>query len=209
MIESIGRGMKRLYAVLWIEWGLVLINGIGFLLGTLYWYGPQLASTPAYLWPWLVDSPLSVLGYAIALPLVRRQVKTMHWLATWAVFSNVKYGLWTVLFWSLWWQQGNPFTLESVAMTFTHGAMVLMGLSLLLFYTPTWQEVVLSAAWFGLNGYLDYWHGLVQTLPARVSVATLQQEQIAVTLGLTILLLMGSLTVRARIPAQRQAHHPS
>ncbi len=72
-IEEQMRFIRRLYAIPLIEGGLVLINLLGFLIGTIYWYGPQMQVISPLLWPWLVDSPLSVLGFGLALPLIRRE----------------------------------------------------------------------------------------------------------------------------------------
>jgi uncharacterized membrane protein YpjA len=190
--------IRRLYTIPVIEWGLVLSNLLGFVLGTIYWYGPQMAVTSPWWWPWLVDSPLSVLGFALALPLIRRWVTpATAWLATWAVFSNIKYGLWTVVFWLLWWQGPGSFTLESLTMTFTHAAMVAMGASLLLFYQPRPWQVVMVAAWFALNDYLDYWQHLAPSVPPGVSLDLLQVEQVTVTGLLTVGLLWLSFRVKA------------
>jgi len=118
----LARRVRVFLSIPLVEWGLVIINLLGFLIGAIYWYGPQLRVVPPWLWPWLVDSPLSVLGFAVALPWIRR--RPHDWwarlVATWSVMSNVKYGLWTVLFWFLWWRGPGYFTLESVTMTFTH-----------------------------------------------------------------------------------------
>jgi uncharacterized membrane protein YpjA len=204
MLRVLQDFFRRLYAIPLVEWGLVLINLVGFVLGTLYWYGPQLAVTPPPLWPWLVDSPLSVLGFALALPALKREWPGTGWLATWALFSNVKYGLWTVLYWSLWWRAGNPLTLESGTMTFTHAAMVVMGLSLLVYFRPRVHEVLASAAWFGFNDYLDYWQHLAPRVPADVPIRVLQTEQVAVTLLLTLGLL-----ALARAPRAAGATSPA
>jgi uncharacterized membrane protein YpjA len=186
--------IQQLYAVPMVEASLVLGNLLGFILGTLYWYGPQMAFTPPWLWPWLVDSPLSVLGFALALPLIRRRpARATELLATWAVFSNIKYGLWTVVFWLLWWQGPGSFTLESIIMTFTHAAMMGMGASLLLFYRPSIWPIMVTALWFAFNDYLDYWHGIAPSVPPGVSLDTLKMEQVTVTSLLTVGLLWFSL----------------
>lgn len=189
MLPFIAHLLRRLYAHPLVEGSLIFINLVGFVAGTLFWYGPQLAVTPAALWPWLVDSPLSVLGFAVALPLLKRGKRGTGWLATWALFSNVKYGLWTVVYWTLWWRAGNPLTTESVTMTFTHAAMIGMGLSLLVYFRPRLWGVLFSAAWFGFNDYLDYWQGLAPTVPGDVPIGFLQVEQLVVTISLTLALL--------------------
>jgi uncharacterized membrane protein YpjA len=189
MLARLEDTLRRLYAVPLVETGLIFINLVGFAAGALLWYGPQLAVTPVVLWPWLVDSPLSVLGFALALPLLKRGRPGTGWLATWALLANVKYGLWTVLYWSLWWRAGNPLTLESGTMTFTHAAMVVMGLSLLVYFRPRVREVLASAAWFGFNDYLDYWQNLAPRVPTDVPLSILRAEQVVVTVVLTLFLL--------------------
>lgn len=191
MLLRVAAGVRSLYANPVIEWGLVLVNLLGFLIGTIYWYGPQMAMVSPLLWPWLVDSPLSVLGFALGLPLVRRgQGPWRTLLATWALFSNVKYGLWTVVFWLLWWQESGRLTLESVTMSITHGAMVAMGLSLLLYFRPRLWQILVVASWFALNDWLDYWQGLAPRVPPGVSLEFLQIEQLIVTALLTLMLLL-------------------
>ena len=74
-------------------------------------------------------------------------------------------------------------------MFFTHGAMVLMGASLLLFYHPKVWQVLTVTAWFALNDYLDYWGGIAPTVPAGVSLETLKIEQVIVTTLLMVGLL--------------------
>jgi uncharacterized membrane protein YpjA len=195
--------IRRLYSIPIVEWGLVIINLLGFVIGTIYWYGPQMAMFPPYLWPWLVDSPLSVLGFALALPLIRRgRTPWRELLATWALFSNIKYGLWTVVFWMLWWNGPGYFNLESVTMTFTHAVMVLMGGSLLLYYRPAVWQVLVVTLWFAWNDYLDYWHGLAPRVPPGVSLDALQVEQVIVTTVLALGLLLLALRAEPRSPTE-------
>lgn len=191
LLRRVAAGVRHLYANSFIEWGLVLVTLLGFVTGTLYWYRPQMAQVAPVLWPWLVDSPLSVLGFALALPLVRRGSGPWRGLlATWAVFSNVKYGLWTIVFWLLWWQGAGTLTLESVTMTVTHAAMVGMGLSLLVYFRPHLWQVLVVVSWFVFNDWLDYWHGLAPRVPPGVSLEVLRLEQVLVTTVLTVFLLV-------------------
>lgn len=190
-VDVIAEWIRRIYGVRWIEGALVGINLLGFLLGTLFWYGPQMRQISPALWPWLVDSPLSVLAFALALPLIRRGGgAAREMLATWALFSNVKYGLWTVVFWILWWRGPGTFNLESITMTFTHAVMVGMGASLLLYFRPRIWQVAAASGWFALNDYLDYWQGIAPRVPAGVSIETLKVEQLIVTAAITLALLV-------------------
>lgn len=72
---------------------LVLVNLGGVAYG-LFYYGPQFGLTPAWLWPWVPDSPLSVGFFAVAIALhaARRPSQLADWLA---FLANIKVGLWT------------------------------------------------------------------------------------------------------------------
>lgn len=72
---------------------LVLVNLGGVAYG-FYYYGPQFGLTPAWLWPWVPDSPMSVgfFALALALRLAGRPSQLVDWLA---FIANLKVGLWT------------------------------------------------------------------------------------------------------------------
>ena len=53
ILTSLAGLIRRLYAIPLIEGGLVVSNLVGFLIGAIYWYGPQMA----------VISPLVIAAY--------------------------------------------------------------------------------------------------------------------------------------------------
>jgi len=162
-------------------------NGIGAIAGVLYWYGAQLRASPWYLWPFVPDSPLSTFMVLPALTLILRRRPGWPLLNAYAAFGVIKYGLWTVAFWSLYWTGGGPFTLESVAMTFTHSVMIAEGLLLLHYARLTGPIALGLGAWFLFNDWVDY--GPLHTrpgLPPGVSVQTMTWVAVGLTLLITI-----------------------
>ncbi len=185
-------GLAVLYQrfVAWVLSPLVVTaifvgNGIGAVAGFIYWYGRQFALTPWFLWPFVPDSPGSTFLVLPALALILRRRPGWPFLNAFAAFGVIKYGLWTVAFWTLYWMSGGPPTLESVAMTITHLIMTAEGLFLLNYHRLTLATALGIGGWFFLHDWVDY--GPLQTrpgLPPGVSVTTMMW----VALGLTTLL---------------------
>lgn len=162
-------------------------NGIGAIAGVLYWYGGQLLASPWYLWPFVPDSPGSTFWVLPALALVLWRAPGWPLLNAFAAFGVIKYGLWTVLFWSLYWANGGPPHVESLAMTFTHLIMAFEGVVLLAFTRLTRTVVLGLGAWFLLNDWIDF--GPLQTrpgLPPGVSVSLMVRAAVGLTLLLTV-----------------------
>lgn len=160
-------------------------NSIGAVAGLVYWYGDQLLAGPWYLWPFIPDSPGSTFWVIPALALIFRRAPGWPWLNAFAAFGVIKYGLWTVVFWSLYWANDGVPHLESIVMTLTHLVMVVQGLLLLNFTRLTKRVALGLGGWFLLNDWIDF--GPVQTrpgLPPGVSV----EVMMAVTVGITLLL---------------------
>lgn len=93
MLDAALRWLARFRDEPRLAWLLVLVNLGGVAYGFAY-YGQQFAVTPAYLWPFVPDSPLSVGFFALSLALHqrRRPSRLVDWLA---FIANVKVGLWT------------------------------------------------------------------------------------------------------------------
>jgi uncharacterized membrane protein YpjA len=122
------------------------------------------------------------------------------WLLTLFACGQIKYGVWTITAWLLFWQntaiqQGAPlFTFDSVFMTITHIGLVAQGVLLLTYYRPNWPAAVVSVAWFALSDFVDYGLGYYPPLPLQyIPLHIMQWSTIAVTfvLGGVILLLRG------------------
>lgn len=178
----------------WVSTAIFVGNGIGAIAGVLYWYGGQLRATPWYLWPFVPDSPGSTFMVIPALALIRWRRPGWTLFNAYAGFGVMKYGLWTVAFWSLYWRNGGPFSLESVSMTVTHLIMTLEGLALWYYTKPTRLIALGLGAWFVLNDAIDY--GPLQTrpgLPPGVSVTTMMWIALGLSIALALALLQGSL----------------
>ncbi|MCS7220922.1 MAG: DUF1405 domain-containing protein [Anaerolineae bacterium] len=166
----------------WIVTAIFIGNMIGAVAGMIYWYGGHFAASPWYLWPFIPDSPGSTFLVLPALALILWKRPGWPLLNAFAAFGVIKYGLWTVAFWSLFWLSGGPFTLENVAMTFTHLVMTGEGLFLLYYARLTRRAAIGLSLWFAFNDWTDY--GPLQTrpgLPLGVSIATMMWVAVALT----------------------------
>jgi uncharacterized membrane protein YpjA len=169
---------------------LVVINLGGVAYG-FYYYAPQFAITPAWLWPWVPDSPVSVGFFALAmgLRLAKRPSQLVDWLA---FLANVKVGLWTgfVLLY-----YGAHFGIPADLLTnlnfwllWLHLAMALQVLTIARGLRLGWWSAA-AAAWFGLDIAMDYalapfqFAGCVGTKPITVPCQDIGLL-VAVTIGL-------------------------
>ncbi len=119
-----------------------------------------------------------------------QQVPT--WLLGIFVAGQIKYGIWTVQAWLLYWintaeQIGAPlFRFDGVLMTVSHVAMILQGLALLTFLRPDWRTALAAILWFGLSDYVDYGVGFHPPVyPDLMPIETLQWTTVAVTILLS------------------------
>lgn len=165
-------------------------NGLGAVAGMIYWYGDQLAASPWYLWPFIPDSPGSTFWVLPALALILWRRPGWPLLNAFAAFGVIKYGLWTVVFWSLYWRNGGSPHLESITMSLTHLIMALEGVLLLGFTRLTPGVALGLGAWFLFNDWIDF--GPIQLrpgLPFGVSVTVMMWVTVALTLLLTTVYL--------------------
>lgn len=165
--------------IIWIG----LFAGIWGLAG---WYGPTFAQYPAWQWPFVPDCPLFALLFAgsLALLLVGRNWAPYN---AWVALGLIKYGVWTVVMWTLFWTRGGAVDRESITMTVAHVGMVLEGLFLFSFLRIDWPTVLWCALWFGLSDWMDY--GPFKTypaLPGLVPLAPMQWHTVGITVALTV-----------------------
>lgn len=110
-------------------WALViaLVNLLGIAYG-FYYYRPQFAATPLWLWPFVPDSPLAVLWAQLALIAywLRRPPGALDALA---VVGNVQVGLWTVYVLVAYAPEFGTYTLNlNTILLAAHAAMALLAL---------------------------------------------------------------------------------
>lgn len=127
------------------------------------------------------------------------------WLVTIFAFGQIKYGIWTISAWLLFWQNtakvfGAPvFTFDSVLMTVTHIGLTAHGVLLLTYLVPEWKGALAGLAWFGLSDYVDYGWGWYPAVPPMwIPISVLQWSTIAVTIALCVIYLLLS---RSRVGA--------
>lgn len=114
--------------------------------------------------------------------------QTPAWLLAIFAAGQIKYGVWTITAWLLFWRNtaldfGSPlFTFDSVFMTITHIGLVAQGILLLTYFKPTWTAVIVTFAWFALSDFMDYGVGVYPPLPLRyIPLSIMQWSTIAVT----------------------------
>ena len=76
-----------------LAWPIVIVNILGTGFGFWY-YQSQFAATPTVMWPFVPDSPLATLLFALAVASWKLGY-TQQWLCALAFFGNVILGLWT------------------------------------------------------------------------------------------------------------------
>jgi len=113
-----------------IAWTIIVLNFIGFVGGTILWYGEHFLGRAAgkwYLWPFIPDCPGFAFLFIIAFLGLRHG---RHWrlFNTITAYGLIKYGVWTVLYWIAYWSRGGPVEPLGVTMFLSHLGMIGEGL---------------------------------------------------------------------------------
>ena len=141
-----------------LAYGLAALNIAGFFVGTVFWYGDFIRASAPPLWayPFIPDSPLSTLLFGVALILLHRR-RPSDLLNRFAVAYNVKFGTWTMLFWSLYWARTGDLNPVSLLMFATHFGMAIEGLLLFQYLDrKSLRNTLVVLAWFVLHDVVDY-----------------------------------------------------
>jgi uncharacterized membrane protein YpjA len=155
--EPIWRFLERFRLDPKLAWLLVLINLGGVAYGFFY-YGPQFGLTPAWLWPWVPDSPLSVGFFALAMALHARgrPSQLVDWLA---FLANIKVGLWTgyvlLHYDAAFHILQEPLSNLNFWLFWLHLAMALQAFVLARGLRLGWWSAA-AIAWFGFDIAMDY-----------------------------------------------------
>lgn len=114
------------------------------------------------------------------------------WLLGLFAFGQIKYGIWTITAWLLYWRStamvfGTPhFSFDSVLMTITHVGLVAQGVLLLTYFRPDWRAALVGLVWFGVSDFVDYGLGFYPAIPEQfISLTFMQWSTIIVTLLLS------------------------
>ena len=117
------------------------------------------------------------------------------WLLAVVAAGQIKYGVWTVTAWLLFWKNtaavlGAPlFTFDSVFMTVTHLGLIAQGVLLLTYFRPTQVAALATLGWFGLSDYIDYGLGWYPAIPHQwIPLAVMQWSTVGMTVLLALLL---------------------
>jgi uncharacterized membrane protein YpjA len=167
--------LRRLFgwilAVPVIFWAVMVIDSLGFLIGTVVWYGPQLLNAPWWAWLFIPDCPLAALYGMIAYYQLRGHKKP-DWLVPLAAVSCIKYGIWTVLFWGTKWAATGEYLPLEIGLVLVHLALASQGILLL----PAFKQIrlgtrMLAIGWLAVSVVVDYGYGHHPALVAPVTPA--------------------------------------
>jgi uncharacterized membrane protein YpjA len=178
-----------------IFWTCVIVNLIGAVYGTIGWYGPMLAQSPLWTYPFIPDCPLAAAGGTVAL-LGLRAGKRWPFVYALVAFACIKYGLWTLAFWSYHWLGTGDIQPIPVMLFVSHMGLLAEGLLFVpligvLSLPKRWWVIT----WFTLSVFVDY--GLGFHPPLGGTVVT-RPFVFAVAAGLTIMLSAALLALPRR-----------
>ncbi|MGH2543266.1 MAG: DUF1405 domain-containing protein [Ardenticatenaceae bacterium] len=170
-------------------WSFIAINVVGFVWGTIGWYGQQLPRTPLMWWLFVPDCPL-VAGLAAIALWGLRQGKKWTVFNLWTAMGCIKYGVWTCMIWLAYWLQTSDFFFLSVAMFVTHIGLIAQGVVLLIL-TGRWsvRDVLPAFAYYIFADFVDYRLGHHPLYPFEVSAALVQWHTVSMTWLLGMLLI--------------------
>ena len=210
-----------------------LLGGIGMLMVTAKWFwgeGDQakaqrylavLAGISTLLWlstylpgvaaAWrLQGAMLAVWSWSLVLATsFFRQAPA--WLLGVFAFGQIKYGIWTITAWLVYWRNTNlafgapDFSFDSVFMTLTHIGLLGQGIFLLTYFRPDLMTALVSFGWFALSDFVDYGLGYYPGLPLDfIPLPIMQWSTITVTIGLSAIYLWLSQTAGASLVQSSQ-----
>lgn len=192
---------KLLHPVFRSNWFYIVLlfnNLFGTLYG-FYWYLDQITTSPVYMWPFIPNSPLTVLYFFIVLILLIRK-KRSPFMEGLAYFGLIKHGLWTVAIVTLY-QMGANYFPENLMLWFGHAYMALQAILFWYYFglPLSLGQAVAISGWYIFNDYLDYVVGIFPWVDTGVvSVAFIRNMAVTYTLALTVLFLCTALKHRSR-----------
>ena len=168
-----------------VVWVVALADLGGSLAGYSYWYGSTILSAPWYYWVFVPDCPLAamLMGAALLAYHFRRRWDVLGVLAA---AMCIKYGLWTVVSWTIEFSRGGPLTLEGVTMTAAHAALLVQGLMLLPFLRYRLVSVLIASLFLVGNDLADYVAGQYPRLPGTVGVKPMMWLAVATTAAIVM-----------------------
>lgn len=193
-----------------------LLGGLGMLMVTAQWFWSERGCVRAHRYLSVCAGLITLLWLSTYLPSVAREWQAQRamlavcswslllvallfrqspaWLLGIFAFGQIKYGIWTITAWLVYWRNtalffGAPdFSFDSVFMTLTHIGLFAQGLFLLTYFRPTRTAILVSFGWFALSDFMDYGLGFYPGLPLQfIPLSIMQWSTIAVTVGMSAL----------------------
>ncbi|MEY2845615.1 MAG: hypothetical protein RL076_1161 [Chloroflexota bacterium] len=188
--ETARRLLQLIMDVPLIFWACMIGDLLGFLVGTVIWYGPQLMRAPWWAWPFIPDCPLAALLGLFAYLRLRAN-QPADWLTVLASLSCIKYGIWTVVFWSTKWAATGEYLPLEIGLVIVHVALMAQGLLLL----PALMQVtipvrLIGVAWLALSVVVDYGFGHHPVLDPSLTPMQAGTWAAVITLMLGILMVL-------------------
>jgi uncharacterized membrane protein YpjA len=154
-----------------VFWVCMVANLLGALVGGVVWYGPQLLASPLWAYPFIPDCPLAALVATIAFIAIRAGRRWPLFYAL-VAFGCMKYGLWTLAFWSRHWLGGGAVEPISAGLFIVHMGLCAEGLLLALRAFPLSLPRRLAViGWYVLSIAVDYGLGFHPPLTPFVPLA--------------------------------------
>lgn len=150
--------IKSLVQTLLYHKPVLYILLISNLFGTIYgyiWYGPQLAQTPWYFWPFVPDSPTATLFLSISLILFIAN-KQSAIIDTLAFVTLFKYGVWAVIMNFMLFYVDDTIYLTGIMLIMSHGIMAFQALLFLPRFRFTFTSIAITIVWVIHNDVIDY-----------------------------------------------------
>lgn len=148
---------QQIGALLWdrkFMWMLFWVNLAGAVYG-YYWYKQQLIESPAWLLPFVPDSPTSSLFFTIALFLwlFRKSSPIIEMLA---VMTSFKYGIWAVVVLLMYGIDDGYIIPANVMLIVSHAGMAIEVVLYNFAYRFQAKHIWIGAIWLLLNDFFDY-----------------------------------------------------
>ncbi|MCW3490427.1 DUF1405 domain-containing protein [Dethiobacter alkaliphilus] len=170
-------------------YALLVINFFGTIYG-FWWYRNQFAATPAYIWPFVPNSPLTVLYFFIVLVLFLQNKRSPFWEGL-AYFGLIKHGMWTVAIITLYHLAGDR-SPDNILLWTGHLGMALQAVLFWVYYglPLRFSHAVGISGWYLFNDYLDYVVGIHPYVNTTlVDIAVVRNLAVSYSIVLTIIFL--------------------